>query len=66
MNQKEIDEMAEALRKQGLTWRQVNFAVSLVRNAETAERERCAKIAEELDYWPDKPIARRIREPQCP
>jgi len=26
-----------------------------------AERERCAKIAEEMDYWPDKPIAKRIR-----
>jgi hypothetical protein len=29
--------------------------------AVAAERERCAKIAEEMDYWHDKPIARRIR-----
>lgn len=26
-----------------------------------AERERCAKIADEMDYWPDRPLARRIR-----
>lgn len=42
MDQKQIDELAEALRRQGLTWNQTNFAVSLVRNAQTAERERCA------------------------
>jgi hypothetical protein len=26
-----------------------------------AERDRCAKIAEDMDYWIDKPIAARIR-----
>lgn len=26
-----------------------------------AERERCARIADEMDYWPDRPLARRIR-----
>lgn len=46
MNQQQLDEMAEALRAQGLTWRQTNFAVSLVRNAQAAERERCLEICE--------------------
>jgi hypothetical protein len=50
MNQKQIDQMAEALRSQGLTWAQTNFAVSLVRNhvgaAVTAERERWRPAAE--------------------
>ena len=43
--QQEIDAMAEALRAHGLTWRQTNFAVSLVRNAVAAERELCASIS---------------------
>jgi hypothetical protein len=42
MTQQEIDKLSEALRGQGLTWNQTNFAVSLVRNARTAERERIA------------------------
>ena len=37
MNQNELDKMVEALRSQGLTWSQVNFTVSLVRNAETVD-----------------------------
>ncbi len=40
MNQEQIDRMAEALRRQGLTWSQTSFAVSLVRNAVEAERDR--------------------------
>ena len=48
MNQKRIDQMADALLAQGLTWSQANFAVSLVRNSVEAERERCAKIADGL------------------
>ena len=44
--QQEIDKLAEALRAQGLTWRQTTFAVALLRNAVAAERERCAKLCE--------------------
>ena len=46
MNQQEIDEVSEALRKQGLTWNQTNFAVALVRNMQDKEREACAKVCE--------------------
>jgi hypothetical protein len=35
-SQAQIDAMAEALRSQGLTWRQTNFAISLVRNQVSA------------------------------
>lgn len=48
MNQKELDAIAEALRSQGLTWIQANFAVSLVRNGIASERERCAKLCEQV------------------
>jgi hypothetical protein len=44
MNQKQIDEMAEALLAQELTWSQINFAVSLARNAVAAERARFVDI----------------------
>jgi hypothetical protein len=47
MDQKQIDTMAEALRRQGLTWSQTNFAVSLVRNAVTTERERAARVCDD-------------------
>lgn len=48
MNQQEIDCLSEALRSQGLTWSQTNFAVSLVRNAAYTERERMrATIADD-------------------
>lgn len=33
MTQKDIDNMSDALRSEGLTWNQTNFVVSLVRNA---------------------------------
>ena len=33
LNQEQIDTMAAALRRQGLTWSQTNFAVSLTRKA---------------------------------
>ena len=46
MNQEQIDQIAEALRAQGLTWAQTNFAVSMIGTAVAAERERCAVIAE--------------------
>lgn len=46
MNQKQIDAMAEALRAQGLTWGQINFAVSLARKAVTAEREKLVRVLE--------------------
>lgn len=48
MTQQEIDAMSEALRSQGLTWGQTNFAVSLVRNAVAAERERLQRQNEVL------------------
>jgi len=47
MTKEQIDELAEALRSQGLTWAQTNFAVSLVRNAAYLEREACAKVCDE-------------------
>jgi MinD superfamily P-loop ATPase len=47
VGQQQLDTMAEELRSQGLTWSQTAFAVSLVRNAQSAERERCAKLCEE-------------------
>mgnify|MGYP003443811851 CR=1 FL=1 len=50
MDQKQLDEMAKAPRRQGLTWAQTNFAVSLVRNAEVAERERCKRIVQLNQY----------------
>lgn len=46
MNQQEIDALSEALRKQGLTWNQTNFAIALVRNMQDKEREACAKACE--------------------
>lgn len=46
MNQKEIDDLSEALRGQGLTWNQTNFAVSLVRNMQEQEREECARVCD--------------------
>ena len=55
MTQQELDAMSEALRSQGLTWSQTSFAVSLVRNGVAAERERCAKLVEQVaddcDEW---------------
>jgi hypothetical protein len=48
VNQAQIDKMTEALRSQGLTWSQTNYAVSLVRNAISQERERCAALCEGL------------------
>lgn len=50
MNQQELDTMSEALRSQGLTWSQTNFAVSLVRNAVDAEREQAPQQAD-FDKW---------------
>lgn len=47
MTQQEIDAMCEALRSQGLTWNQTNFAVSLVRNAVDTERERAVATERE-------------------
>lgn len=46
MNQKKIDTIVNALRSQGLNWSQTNFAVALIRNAESSERERCADICD--------------------
>jgi hypothetical protein len=52
LTQQEIDAMAEAFRSQGLTWRQTNFAVSVVRNsigaARADERNRCAKVCDAI------------------
>ena len=53
MTQEQIDKLAEALRRQGLTWAQTNFAVSLVRNAVYLEREACAKVCENLPMQQD-------------
>lgn len=54
MSQQEIDTLCEALRAQGLTWSQTNFAVSLVRNGAAAERELCARL---LDNEADRQLA---------
>jgi len=43
MNQKRIDELADALRAQGLTWNQTNFAISLIRNELELDRGRLAQ-----------------------
>ena len=48
--QQELDAMAEALRAQGLTWSQTNFAVSLVRNAVTAESEKWRELAQRMAH----------------
>ena len=64
MNQNKIDELVDALRAQGLTWGQTNFAVSLVRNAEKVECKRCAKIAKKYgrsDLSTGRQIADEIR-----
>ena len=50
LTQKDIDQMSDALRAQGLTWNQTNFAVSLVRNAIDTEREACAVVAENSEH----------------
>ena len=42
LTQEDIDQMSDALRAQGLTWNQTNFAVSLVRNSVDAESKACA------------------------
>ena len=55
MTQQEIDTMAEALRSQGLTWSQTNFAVSLVRNCVGAEQARCAKVCRDLEAGGTQP-----------
>jgi len=46
MNQAKIDALADAFRSQGLTWSQTNFAVSVVRNSVSLERERCAGVCD--------------------
>lgn len=50
LTQKDIDQMSDSLRAQGLTWNQTNYAVSLVRNAIDTEREACAKGCEQLSH----------------
>lgn len=40
MDQQQLDSLADALRAQGLTWAQTNFAVSLVRNAHATRDEK--------------------------
>jgi hypothetical protein len=48
ITQDQVEKMAEALRNQGLTWTQTNFAISLVRNAVDLEREACAKVCDSM------------------
>lgn len=50
ISQEQIDSMAAALRRQGLTWSQTNFAISLVRNAVEAEQQAGEAVAEVSDF----------------
>ena len=66
MNQNKLDELVDALRVQGLTWNQTNFAVSLVRNAVAAERGRCAALCEsKRKVWDGSYVDRFETPGQC-
>jgi hypothetical protein len=57
-----LDKKAPGLFKEASGgWCKYADALAAIEAAVRAEREACAAIASEKDYWPDKPIAAGIR-----